>query len=79
MNFSPHVQFLLFADNTTVFLKGNDLGSVSRVYSWLIANQLMLNYSKPQYFIKYSSRLLPDHPVITRDNILMTQATQIKI
>lgn len=66
MNSFANINCIQFADDTTLFLTGNDLpimcttmsDSLTEVSKWLIANRLSLNIDKTKYII-FSQKFIP--------------------
>ena len=58
-NVSTSLLPILFADDTNVFLTGNNIaqmieimnGELNNVFRWLISNKLSLNVKKPQFMV----------------------------
>ena len=58
-NVSDVLSFILFADDTSLFLAGNNPRSVSlllnneleKMYFWFLANRLLINFSKTNYMV----------------------------
>ena len=83
---SNKLNFLLFADDTTIYIQGNNLHEIQntlnsemlKVLNWIKSNKLTINVSKTQYMI--SSSLLHQSPPIEiyLDNILLKQVEQCK-
>ena len=56
---SNKLKFLLFADDTTIFIQGNNLADISltlntelqKVSKWIMCNKLTLNYDKSQFMV----------------------------
>ena len=83
---TSHLQFLLFADDTNIFLQGNDLNALCdtlnrelvHVFNWIKCNQLTLNHTKTQYLISHSSQLPSQHIDIKIDNLAITEVNEAK-
>lgn len=80
------VKFLLFADDTTIFVQGNNLQTISyilnqeliKVSDWIRSNKLTLNTNKT--YVLISSPLMA-RPVITAikiDNIILKEVNETK-
>ena len=77
----------LFADDTSVFLEGNNLNSLSTIINeelnkpsiWLASNKLTLNIEKSHYVIFHSARLKQSNINITLSNISLKLVTFTKL
>ena len=72
-NVSKNLYSILFADDTSVFLEGNNLNSLStiinkelnKLFIWLASNKLTLNIEKSHYVIFHRARLKQSNINIT--------------
>ena len=80
------IQFLLYADDTTVYLQGNNLLNLkhtmnvelTKIYNWVICNKLTLNLNKTNYMITSPLLTLPITTSININNIELTEVKQFK-
>ena len=84
--FRKKLYSILFADDTSVFLEGNNLNSLSTIINeelnklsiWLASNKLTLNIGKSHYVIFHRARLKQSKINITLSNISLERVTFIK-
>ena len=77
---------ILFADDTSVFLEGNNLNSLSTIINeelsklsiWLPSNKLILNIDKSHYVIFHRTRLKQSNININLSNISLERVTFTK-
>ena len=77
---------LFFADDTSVFLEGNNLNSLSTIINeelnklsiWLASNKLTLNIEKSHYVIFHRAQLKQSNITITLSNIFLERITFTK-
>lgn len=82
---APDVQFVHYADDTTVFDSGNDIciltGEINRnlqhVDRWLQCNRLSLNVTKTSYII-FSNRAVPENVSVQIRNSPVAQVNEMK-
>ena len=85
-NVSKKLYSILFADDTSVFLEGNNLNSLSTIINkelnklsnWLASNRLTLNIEKSHYVIFHKARLKQSNINITLSNISLERVTFTK-
>ena len=85
-NVSKKLYSILFADDTSVFLEGNNLNSLSTIINeelnklsiWLASNKLTLNIEKSHYVIFHRARLKQSNINITLSNISLERVTFTK-
>ena len=85
-NVSKKLYSILFADDTSVFLEGNNLNSLSTIINeelnklsmWLASNKLTLNIDKSHYVIFHRARLKQNNINITLSNISLEGVTFTK-
>ena len=85
-NVSKKLYSILFADDTSVFLEGNNLNSLSTIINeelnklsiWLASNKLTLNIEKSHYVIFHRARLKQSNNNITLSNISLERVTFTK-
>ena len=85
-NVSKKLYSNLFADDTSVFLEGNNLNSLSTIINeelnklsiWLASNKLTLNIEKSHYVIFHRARLKQSNINITLSNISLERVTFTK-
>ena len=87
VNVSSKVELILFADDTNVFIKGNNIDEcirilnieLSKIHQWLSINKLSLNVQKTSYIVFNSHRscsvpmenIYIDNVIVDRVNTLM--------
>lgn len=80
------LNFLLFADDTTIFLKGNDVNELklildrelSLLTEWLRANKLTLNIEKTSFMISHPLLTQTPKLVINIDELILKQVNEFK-
>ena len=80
------MKFILFADDTNIFLQGKNLVEVanimnnelSKVSSWLKCNNLTLNSSKTYYMVSYPTMEGPQDAIITTNNHVLKCVQETK-
>ena len=85
-NVSKKIYSIFFADDTSVFLEGNNLNSLSTIINeelnklsiWLASNKLTLNIEKSHYVIFYRARLKQSNFNIILCNISFERVTFAK-
>ena len=85
-NVSKKLYSILFADDTSVFLEGNNLNSLSTIINeelnklsiLLASNKLTLNIEKSHYVIFHRARLKQSNINITLSNISLERVTFTK-
>lgn len=83
---SDKLKFILFADDTNIYLQGKDLLEVksvlnrelTKVLNWIKVNKLTLNSSKTHYMISPSPRNLTAEISIEMDGKSLTQVNEAK-
>ena len=85
---SSILSFILFADDTTIFLSGNDPfymnfilnTEITKIYQWFLANKLFINYEKTNYVIfKTRNKHIDDSAIQIRiANKVIKQANQVR-
>ena len=83
---SNKVNLISYADDTTVFLQGNnienmvtDLNSeLSKISLWLRSNKLTLNLNKTKFMVTSPLMSHPICPQITIDNVSINEVTEFK-
>lgn len=85
--FSSNIlHFILFADDTSILLKGPDIGQLiktankelTKVNNWLQANKLKLNIAKCNYMIFKSKNVLPSCEKIYINNTPINLVSKVK-
>ena len=84
MNLCSSLDFVHFADNSTVYAQGPNIqdlstkvnGELLRIDRWLSANRLSLNVSK-SYFTIFTNKTLADLPTISIQNKTITYVENI--
>ena len=79
-----NVKSILFADDTTMFARNNDIYELCNTISddmllvreWLIANRLTLNANK-SYYIIFSLRKVPDNLQVTIGDHVLDRKTKV--
>lgn len=82
---SKKLNFLLFADDTTIYIKGHDLLSLQHtmneelihVANWLKSNKLTLNYTKTNYIVSHSLLNQPAPTNIIINNIPIHKVSEV--
>ena len=82
LNCSNKVKFLLYADDTTVYIQGDDICNMAQtlnlelnnISKWIAANKLTLNIKKTKYMV--SSPLLT-HPPDISIKVLHTELNEV--
>lgn len=80
------LNFLLYADDTTVYLQGQDLVTLQNtmnselflVSKWIKSNKLTLNLSKTNYMISHSKYTLPGNILIKIDDYSIHKVNVVK-
>ena len=80
------LDFLLFADDTTIYIQGQDLDlledtlnhELKHVSKWIKCNKLTLNISKTHYMLSSSLLSQPSTVSVFIDNILLHQEEECK-
>ena len=80
-NVSKKVFPILFADDTTVLIEGNNLdviitslnSELDRINTWLKSNKLSLNVTKTHYMVFYRARRKVSHNKLFINNSMVTQ------
>lgn len=83
---SSLLNFLLFADDTSIFVQGGDLKDLENtvnvelvhVGNWLKSNKLTLNINKTQFMISHPLMSLPLPIKLKIDNIMIQQVSEMK-
>ena len=83
---SNKIKFLLYADDTTVYIQGNHVDEIvdtmnnelAKVSEWIASNNLTLNVSKTCYMVSSISNINEDHVHIKIGNNLLTRVKHIK-
>lgn len=83
---SNKIKFLLYADDTTVYIQGNHMDEIvdtmnnelAKVSDWIASNNLTLNVSKTCYMVSSISNINEDHVHIKIGNNLLTRVKHIK-
>ena len=83
---SSLLNFILFADDTSIFLQGDNLKNLEdivnkeleHVGNWLKSNKLTLNVNKTQFMVSHSLMTQPVSIVVKIDNTEILQVTEIK-
>ena len=78
-NVSTSLLPILFADDTNVFLTGNNIaqmieimnGELNNVFRWLISNKLSLNVKKPQFMVfSLRKHIIPNTDMCINNQII---------
>ncbi len=86
-NLSPSLNFILFADDTTITVSHKHLSNLQllcnngleKLNNWLISNKLTINVSKTKYMLfTPKNKLIPFHPILFINNIELEQVNHIK-
>ena len=86
-NISDFLYTILYADDTSVLLNGNNYSNLIKLLNselenlsiWLKSNKLTLNVQKTYYMVFHSSRIKTDtHAVITMDNVCLQRTDSFK-
>lgn len=80
------VKFLLYADDTTIFIQGSNLHNISitlnnelnQVTNWIKANRLNLNLNKTQYMVSCPLMTRSANTIIKLDNIVLKEVNEFK-
>ena len=83
---SEHLTFVLVADDTTIFLQGNDINTIQntlnrelrKVSEWLNSNKLILNTNKTQYMMHHSLMSHPDPTEIRLNDTIINHVNEAK-
>ena len=83
MNVSKKIFPILFADDTTVFIEGNNLdviitslnSELDRINTWLKSNKLFLNVTKTHYMVFHRARRKVSHNKLFINNSIVTQVS----
>ena len=83
---SDKVKFISYADDTTVFLRGNDIknmvadlnSELDKVSLWIKSNKLTLNLNKTKFMVTSPLMSHPSCPPITIDNVPIDEVTEFK-
>lgn len=83
---SDKLNFLLFADDTTIFIQGQDIfelrDTVNRellhVSNWLKSNKLTLNISKTHFMVSHTNMMRPPDIEIKIDNHAINQTNETR-
>ena len=82
-NVSNMIFPILFADETTVLIEGNNLdvsitslnSELDRINTWLISNKLSLNVTKTHYMVFHRARRKVSHHRLFVNNSMVTQVS----
>ena len=86
-NISDFLYTILYADDTSVLLNGNNYSNLIKLLNselenlsiWLKSNKLTLNVQKTYYMVFHRSRIKTDtHAVITMDNVCLQRTDSFK-
>ena len=86
-NISDFLYTILYADDTSVLLNGNNYSNLIKLLNselenlsiWLKSNKLTLNVQKTYYVVFHRSRIKTDtHAVITMDNVCLQRTDSFK-
>ena len=86
-NISDFLYTILYADDTSVLLNGNNYSNLIKLLDselenvsiWLKSNKLTLNVQKTYYMVFHRSRIKTDtHAVITMDNVCLQRTDSFK-
>lgn len=83
---SNKLKFLLFADDTTIFIQGHDLEDITdtlnteliNVSNWIMSNKLTLNINKTKFMISSPLTTQPVHTSIKINNFALNVVTDFK-
>ena len=83
INVSNKIFPILFADDTTVLIEGNNLdviikslnSELDRINSWLQSSKLSLNMTKTQYMVFHRARMKVSHNKLFINNSMVTQVS----
>ena len=83
---STKLKFLLYADDTTLFIQGNNLANISqtmnieldKVHNWIISNELTLNTNKTQYIISSPLMANVSNTVVKINNFKINEVNECK-
>ena len=82
-NVSKKIFPILFADDTTVLIEGNNLdviitslnSELDRINTWLKSNKLSLNVTKTHYMVFHRARRKVSHNKLFINNSMVTQVS----
>ena len=82
-NVSKNIFPILFADDTTVLIEGNNLDVINtslnseldRINTWLKSNNVSLNVTKTHYMVFYRARRKVSHNKLFINNSMVTQVS----
>ena len=80
------LNFILFADDTTIFIKGKDINELKIILNrelglvadWIKSNKLTLNIKKTNYMISYPLMTHTPDIMIKIDDLILKQVNEIK-
>lgn len=80
------LNFLLFADDTNIFIKGRDINELQNILNqelehvanWIKSNKLTLNISKTNYMISHPTMTDTPNLNIKFDNLVINQVNETK-
>ena len=84
-NVSELLYTIMYADDTSVIMSGNDLESLIQsvnselcIHTWLKANKLSLNVNKTYYLVFHRARIKVDDNSIRTNDSIINSASHLK-